>query len=344
MFRTTFAILLALTAPATAQVRAEVTGSLGPASPVLKRTVTVTGDVARIGDFLDNAGPAANIPIFRAPDLGSAGIVPAAQVLQAARKHNVIGIDAAGVSEVLVTHVSRIITAKDVEARIAEAIAAQQGLSGDSEFMAKLDRELRPMHVESTVTAPLQVARLSFDPRSGHFDVQLELPGSAIARRLPLRFSGTASETMETATLARPMARGEIVRRSDIAIERRPKADVNGEFLGDAGRIVGLSLRRALRAGQILRQADLMKTELVQRNESVTVIFEVPGIMLTSRGKALESGAEGDVISLLNVQSKRTIQGTVTGSGTVTVTSMKPRVAAIAAATDVTSLQNPRTE
>ena len=54
-----------------------------------------------------------------------------------------------------------------------------------------------------------------------------------------------------------------------------------------------------------------MKPELVQRNETVTIIYEVPGIVLTMRGKAQEAGAEGDVISVLNVQSKRTVQGTV---------------------------------
>ena len=31
----------------------------------------------------------------------------------------------------------------------------------------------------------------------------------------------------------------------------------------------------------------------------------MPGIMLTVRGKAIEGGAEGDVISVLNEQSKR---------------------------------------
>ena len=37
------------------------------------------------------------------------------------------------------------------------------------------------------------------------------------------------------------------------------------------------------------------------------------------RGKALEAGAEGDIVNVLNVQSKRTVQGTVTGPGRVTV-------------------------
>jgi flagellar basal body P-ring formation protein FlgA len=339
MLRTIFAVLIALTAPANAQV----TGSLGPASPLLKHSVTVTSDVVRIGDLVDNAGTAAQIAIFRAPDLGTAGAVSTAQVLQAARTHAVIGIDTAGISEVLVTRASRVITSKDVEARIAEAIALQLGVSGDSEVAARLDREFRPLHVDAGATAPLQVARLSFDPRSGQFDALLELPGSTLARSLRLRFSGKAMETVEVAALTRPLVRGEVVRASDVVVERRPKSEAGTDVANEAGRVAGMALRRAMRAGQILRQADLMRPELVQRNENVTLVFEAPGIMLTSRAKALETGAEGDLISVVNVQSKRTVQGTVTGPSTVTVTSMKPRIAAVASA-DAASLQDSRSE
>jgi flagella basal body P-ring formation protein FlgA len=90
-----------------------------------------------------------------------------------------------------------------------------------------------------------------------------------------------------------------------------------------------------------------MKPELVQRNETVTLIFEVPGIMLTVRGKAMEAGAEGDLVSVLNPQSKRTVQGTVTGMGTVTVVATRPRIAANVAspeAYDFPTAQNPRSE
>lgn len=329
------AALLALTVPAAAQM----TGSLGPASPVLKRSVTVSSDVVRIGDLIENAGPAAQVPIFRAPDLGTAGTVSATQVLQAARAHSVIGVDAGGLSEVLVTRASRVISAKEIETIIARAIAQKLGVGGDSEITARIDREMRALHVEPTATAPVQIARLTYDPRNGHFEASLELPGSVVARRLPLRFSGTALETVETAVLTRPLARGEVVRQSDVAVERRPKAEISGDIATDPARIAGLSLRRALRAGQPIRHADLMRPELVQRNENVTLVFEAPGIMLTSLAKALETGAEGDLISVLNVQSKRTVQGIVTGPNTVTVTTMKPRVSALAAA----SLKN-RTE
>jgi flagellar basal body P-ring formation protein FlgA len=81
-------------------------------------------------------------------------------------------------------------------------------------------------------------------------------------------------------------------------------------------------------AGTPLRNADLMKPEIVQKNDTVMLHYEVPGIVLTLRGKALESGAEGDMISVLNVNSKRTIQGIVTGPGRVTVSAPNTALAA----------------
>ena len=46
------------------------------------------------------------------------------------------------------------------------------------------------------------------------------------------------------------------------------------------------------------------------------------------RGKATEGGAEGDVIGVLNEQSKRTVQGVVVGPGRVVVNTSGPLLAA----------------
>ena len=73
----------------------------------------------------------------------------------------------------------------------------------------------------------------------------------------------------------------------------------------------------------------------MQRNEAVTIYYEVPGIMLTVRGKALEAGAVGDVVGVLNIQSNRTVQATVIGPGRVTIAAAGPLIASAAApATD----------
>src|SRR5207253_1559216 len=102
------------------------------------------------------------------------------------------------------------------------------------------DRDMRALQVEPTATADLQIVRLYYDPRSGHFEATLDLPGSSIARRAPLRFSGTAVETVEAAMLTRPLVRGEIIRQSDIAIARRPKSEAGNDSFSSVSASIGL--------------------------------------------------------------------------------------------------------
>jgi flagella basal body P-ring formation protein FlgA len=65
---------------------------------------------------------------------------------------------------------------------------------------------------------------------------------------------------------------------------------------------------------------------MVQRDQSVVLVFNTAGVHLTIAGKANESGSMGDVVSVMNLQSKRVIQGTVIGPGQVRVTSAMSRL------------------
>jgi flagella basal body P-ring formation protein FlgA len=163
------------------------------------------------------------------------------------------------------------------------------------------------------------------------FDVTFELPGSVAARRLPLHFTGAVTETFEAVVPLREIAQGQALAAADLAIERRPKAEVTSTTLTTLAQAQGFAAKHALRAGQVIRRSDVAKPELVGRNESVTIVYRVPGILLTISGKALDPGALGDSISVLNGQSKRTLQATVIGPGRVSVGTGDPRVAANAA-------------
>jgi flagella basal body P-ring formation protein FlgA len=326
------AFVLALATAAHAQV----TGALTRATPVLKSEVTITGELVRIGDLVENAGAAENVAIFRAPDPGSTGVVAAERILTALRAHAVIGVDTRGTLEVVVTRASRTITAQQFQSRVAQALAGKYRLGGAANIDVTFDREIRTLHVERDAAAELQIAHLRYDPRTTRFDAILELPASGTAKPPLLRLSGTAVETVEIATLMRAYDRGEVLKASDVVIERRPKSEATGPIIAASDRAVGLAARRPLRAGVALRDGDLMRPELVQRNESVTIVYEAPGIMLTMRGKALESGSDGDSIAVLNVQSKRTVHGTVSGPGRVDVVTASQQLGGSAVAAPAT--------
>jgi flagella basal body P-ring formation protein FlgA len=319
MIRTFAPLAVALVAGllATHGAAAQVAAS-GPAMPTLKRAVTVSGDIVRIGDLLENAGTSADAAIFRSPDLGTTGSVSVQKVLDALQPFHIYLINTRGLSAVEVTRAGRQIDFSDLEARIAQAFAGRYGLGEAKNLSVTLDVAPRPAMVEASVTGDLTLTGAALNPMSGRFEIAFEVPGSVILRK-PLRFTGSIVETVEVAVTTHALTAGAIIRDADLAVERRPKAKVGADALGSAHDAIGFAVRAAVRAGAPLRRADLMKPQMVHRDDNVTLVYEVPGILLTTRGKALEAGAEGDVINILNVQSKRTVQGTVTGPNRVNI-------------------------
>jgi flagella basal body P-ring formation protein FlgA len=227
-----------------------------------------------------------------------------------------------------VTRLARTLEGKDIELQIARALEHRSGLGDAANLSLTFDRDVQDLKLEASNSGALQVASSRFEPRNNRFDVTLEIAGDGVAAPTRLRFTGTAIETVEAAVLARGVERNEVLKSSDVVIERRPKAEV-GNDIAPRERAVGMQARKQLRAGQALKIADLAKPDLVQRDQSVTLIYESTGLYLTIRGKALEGGTEGDVVNVLNLQSKRTVSGVVSGRGQVSIAVATPRLPAL---------------
>jgi flagella basal body P-ring formation protein FlgA len=293
-------------------------------TPSLRASVTVTGDVVRIGDLIENAGPVANVPIFRAPDIGTTGTVATSRIVDAIRPHQLIGIDTHGLADVVVTRASRTITIREVSDVIAQALATQYGIADAHNILVSFDSEVHMLQAETNAGGALQVVALYFDPHTTRFDAKLDLPSSAALHQQSLHYSGTAVETVDAIGIDHPIERSETLKASDLVVLRRPKTEPN--LVTDRNAVIGMAARHAIRPGQPLTVADLMKPEVVQRNSSVTIIYRVPGVILTLRGQAQEPGALGDTIGVLNVESKRVLQAVVTGPDQVTVGQVATRV------------------
>ncbi|EKS36308.1 flagellar basal body P-ring formation chaperone FlgA [Afipia broomeae] len=295
------------------------------AQPSLRASVTVSSDIVRIGDIVENAGSAAQIAIFRAPDLGTTGSLPVAQLLTALRTHQVIGVDTRDLREVSITRSSRTLVSKEIEQQIARVLERRNGLGDAANISVTFERDLRELQLDAAHTGDMRATIVRFDPRNGRFDITFEIPNDVTYNPTKLRFIGTAVETIEAAVLTRAVERNEILRSSDVVVERRPKTEIGNDVI-NRDRSVGMQARKQMRAGQALKAADLGKPDLVSRDQGVMLIYEAPGLYLTGRGKALDSGTEGDIVNIVNLQSKRTVQGVVTGPGQVTITAPGPRL------------------
>jgi flagellar basal body P-ring formation protein FlgA len=305
----------ALLALATAAFAQEKTNAI--ATPVLRANVTVTSEIVRIGDVIDNAGSAGKIAIYRAPDPGTTGMLPVAQVLSTLRAHQVIGVDTRDIREISVTRQARTFEAADIEQAVARALERRNGLGEAANISLTFDRTPGDVRLDAAHSGSLNPAAVRYEPRSNRFDVTFEVANEAGAPT-KLRYTGTAIETVEAAILTRSVERSDVLKAADVVVERRPKGEVGNDAL-TRNAAVGMQARRALRAGQPLKGADVSKPDLVQRDQSVTLIYEASGIYLTVLGKALESGTEGDVVNVMNMQSKRTVSGVVVGRGRVAI-------------------------
>ena len=295
------------------------------ATPVLRAQVTVEGDIVRVGDMIENAGTASQIAIYRSPDLGTTGTLPTAQVISTLQAHQVIGVDTRDIKSVAVTRLARTLESKEIESQVARAIEHRSGLGDAANLSLTFDRDVQDVRLEAWNNGSLQPASVRYEPRSGRFDVSFEIANDTNNNRTKLRFTGIAVEMLEAAILTRNVERGDLLKASDVVTERRPKAEV-GSDAAPRVRAVGMQMRKGLRAGQPLRVADLGKPDLVQKDDNVTLIYEAAGIYLTARGKAIDNGTEGDTVTVLNLQSKRTITGTVVGRDQVTIAIAMPRL------------------
>ncbi|WP_245258559.1 flagellar basal body P-ring formation chaperone FlgA [Methylopila sp. M107] len=294
------------------------------AGPTLKEEAIVSGDTVTVGDLFDNAEGLEGIALFRAPDPGQTGPLPAAAALAAARRAGVAGPEAGEVRQVFVTRLSREITNSDITGSITARAATEYGVDVDA-VEVKLDGAAGPVHVPAAEKGSLEVTRFVTDRQTGRFEASLAVAGAPRRGAEPIRVTGAAVETVEVATLSRSLERGDVVSAADIRADRRPKSQASDAMAPD--QVVGLAAKRSIREGQPLRTTDLGRPQQVERNAFVTLIYGASGVSLSLRAKALASGVQGDVIAVQNVQSKRVVNGVVTGPSEVTVTAPTTTVA-----------------
>lgn len=89
--------------------------------------------------------------------------------------------------------------------------------------------------------------------------------------------------------------------------------------LNDPGQAVGLEARVSIYAGKPVRPGDLGPPTLVDRNQLVTLVYVSGGLAISTEGRALARGAEGDVIRVMNLGSRTTVTGRIGPDGAIYV-------------------------
>lgn len=111
---------------------------------------------------------------------------------------------------------------------------------------------------------------------------------------------------------------GAVVSAADV--ELRPLAEHRAAGVATSlDAVIGQEVRRNLYVNRPVMAADLGAPTVVQRNSLVTLAYASGGLQLTALGRAIDSAGLDELIRVVNIDSRATVVGRVTGPGTVLV-------------------------
>jgi flagellar basal body P-ring formation protein FlgA len=116
-----------------------------------------------------------------------------------------------------------------------------------------------------------------------------------------------------------PLPQGKVVEENDVSLQKRDMTDVSGKVSFNLADVLGKRVRIPIRANTPVRSDYLEKVPLVKSGQVVTIVAENGSFRVTATGMARGSGAEGDLIMVQNMNSKKSVQGRVVDAGTVEV-------------------------
>jgi flagella basal body P-ring formation protein FlgA len=124
-----------------------------------------------------------------------------------------------------------------------------------------------------------------------------------------------ASAMADSVVATRTIRAQSVIAAQDVAMV---PAEITGALTAtDAA--VGQEAKVTLFAGRPVHAVDLVLPALIQRNQVVSVVYQVAGLTIRTDGRALERGGAGAVIKVMNLASHLTVQGAISPDGSVRV-------------------------
>ncbi len=114
---------------------------------------------------------------------------------------------------------------------------------------------------------------------------------------------------------ARTLPAGTVITAADL---RAVDGDRPG--LSDPSEAIGLQTRITIHEGRPLQASLLQAPKLIGRNQVHPLVFQRGGLRIVAQARTLSDGAAGDVIRVMNLESRNTISAVVQPDGSLLAT------------------------
>ena len=289
-------------------------GGVRAEAATLRTVTTLHSPVVRLSDLFDDAGANADRVLGPGPGAGGRIVVEAAQLGAIARQFDVDWRPASSADRAVLDRPGRPLRRDDVLYAVKTALMAD-GASDDCDVeLADFTPPLVPIDAEPQPV----VSDLDYDAAAGRFSAMLSVAGAAM-EPLHLRVAGRVDDTVEVPVTTTRLLAGSVLRAQDVHVARVHTTILRGEVARRPGDAIGMQLKRQIAAGQPLEMSELMLPSMVQKGATVLMLLDSPGITLTAQGQAMDAGAIGERIRVLNPGSRAVVEAEVIGPDRVRV-------------------------
>lgn len=204
-----------------------------------------------------------------------------------------------------------------IQAALKEKLA-EENVSDN--FMVKLPVEYQKIILPYDQPATLEVTDLKLDSDKKMFTAMISAP-SADNPIQKFAINGAIEPVIKVPALVENLQNGRVIQESDIEMIEISEKDYSRDLFMDAQQLVGLTARRMILGGRPIHTTELISPQIVGRGDIVTLSLNDGVLNLTTQAKALENGAIGDMIRVVNTASNQTLQAQVTGERAVQIIS-----------------------
>jgi len=287
--------------------------------PDLKPRAYVDSDVITMGDLFEGLEEHHDLWVADAPAPGARKAIMASSLVSLSRQYGIYWDNSRKLRQVIVFREGDQVPTKDLKNIIKDRLDQYSANTSnrDVTFYNKGSKIFLP---KGYSTQDISLDQFQYDQQSGRFTATLEIPiGNDRSKKTTLK--GQTVDIISIPTLARNVQPGQPISRADIRWINVQANRISRNVLRSPDEIIGLTPKRNLKTLAAVRGSDLERPSLVKKGKLVKIVYNAGKISLTTVGRALENGGQGDSIRVMNISSKKTMDTIVSGAGEVSVIS-----------------------
>ncbi len=287
------------------------------AAALPKADSVITHDQITLGDVFDGVTADAGHFLAPAPEVGKTMTLGTYDLVRISNAFNLGWTPDGSEQHVIIRRGADEIDRFDVQSALE--LKLKEETHGQKFDMELSDRSIG-FHVPATegaeVNRAVTVDKLTYDAANSTFKAVVAAAAAPDVRK---EVSGRYYPTSQIPVLKSPLRPGDVISAADIDYIDMRSTDIASSMVTEAANLIGQTPRRGIAAMKPVTLSDVRMPVIVKKGDLVTMVLTNDVLSVTAQGRALDNGAAGEAIHVMNSASKQVIDAVVTGTATVSI-------------------------